>query len=146
KGMTKEKSRRARQMKRCAIRRNNMRLRQVEFIVLSGSGNVKASSGRRLAPVGRAVRRPTSAQRPIQLDDRNQVEPVRRGQCQLRLKEIALRNQHVEIVRHTALVAEIGQIQSGSERSHLLSLRFPLLASRLDRDEGVFHLAKGDED
>jgi hypothetical protein len=68
------------------------------------------------------------------------------GQRQFRFEEIALCDEHVEIVGEPPFVAETRQLQSRVEGLYLFGLGRTLFASRRDGHQGVFNLPKGDKD
>ena len=64
------------------------------------------------------------------------------GEGQFSIEQGALGGQHIEIAGPSALVAQIGQMQGGSQRLNLLLLRLALLAGFLNGDQRVFHFLK----
>src|SRR5262249_58803623 len=63
---------------------------------------------------------PPSAERTIQQDDRDQLVPPRARQPQLRVKELPLRVQHLEVAGHSSLVPERGEPGRDGDRPHLV--------------------------
>src|ERR1044071_1006041 len=93
-------------------------------------------------PLLRYLSLPTAAEGAIELDDRVQFVPAGTGKQQLLVEELLVRDQHLEIIRQTRIVAPAGETGSVLQRSNsflLLDASFPELVNRHER---VRHIAK----
>ena len=80
------------------------------------------------------------------MDHRRQIETTGRGQGEFGVEQIALRDQHVQIVRQAAFIAEIGESQRRLQRIDLSILRRLLLASGADAHQRIFNFFERNED
>src|SRR5262245_11768127 len=86
---------------------------------------------------------PASAERTIQQDDRDQLVPPRARQPQLRVKELPLRVQHLEVAGHSSLVPERGEPGRDGDRLHLVVVRRARVSELLDAHRSVGDFLQG---
>src|SRR6476469_7696081 len=91
-------------------------------------------------------RRPSSAQGFIELDNRHEMQSARGSQRQFGVEEVALRNEHIQIIGDPAGVAQIRQMQRRLQRLDLLFLCRHLFNGGRHRHQRVLHFSECDQD
>src|SRR5438046_8295813 len=74
------------------------------------------------------------------------MEAMGPGERHFSLEEIALGDEHIQIVGEPAFVPQVGQVQRGPEGLDLLHLRLSLFARRAHCHQGIFDFPEGDQD
>lgn len=92
------------------------------------------------------AREPSSAQCFVELNDRHQMEAVCCRKGKFGIEQIPFSKEHIHVARDTALVAEIGDIQSRAQGVDLLFLRLPLILNCSNSHQGIFNFLECHQD
>src|SRR5216117_2410003 len=85
---------------------------------------------------------PPGADRLVQRDGVDELVPLRLRERQLGAEQAALRIEHVQVARHTVLIAHRRELERAAQRDGLALQRRGLVLGRPQRHQRVLHLAQ----